>query len=210
MGGAGDNLPDLLKSWFRRFPHAGYGGTFFKWASASTRSPYNSWGNGAAMRVSPVGFAFGSLDETLIHARRSAEVTHDHPEGIKGAQAVAGVIFLARTGKTKDEIREFVDREIGYDLSQSWTRFDDVFLRCLLPGLRPQAITAFLESSTGKMQFERPFLLVGTRIRSLASLADCGGFLQRSTTISGWKSRIASPEMRVILNKYLLSFPSDG
>ena len=82
-------------------PHAGYGPGFSRWASSASTKPYNSWGNGSAMRVSPMGFAYESLEEVLHMAKKSADVTHNHEEVIKGAQATACPVFLARTGKTK-------------------------------------------------------------------------------------------------------------
>lgn len=95
----------------RRYPHAGYGGAFIRWLYASVPDPYNSWGNGAAMRVSPVGWAFDSDDAVLREAARTAEISHNHPEGIKGAQAAALAVFLARTTRDKKFIkRELVDR----------------------------------------------------------------------------------------------------
>src|SRR5205085_1505192 len=98
----GGNYVDLFHDYFHAYPHAGYGGTFIRWAGYRSREPYNSWGNGSAMRVSPISTAFETLDEVLAHARQSAEVTHNHPEGIRGAQATAAAILLARTGHTKD------------------------------------------------------------------------------------------------------------
>src|SRR5437764_262275 len=85
----GSPYVELLKRYYRAYPRAGYGGSFHQWARSDRPEPYNSWGNGAAMRVSPVGFAFDTLEEVLLEAKKSAEVTHDHPEGIKGAQSVA-------------------------------------------------------------------------------------------------------------------------
>ena len=138
LRGAGDDLVDRLKIWFCLFPQAGYGGTFIKWAGSSSRSPYNSWGNGSAMRVSPVGWAFDTLDDVLHHARRSAEVTHNHPEGIKGAEATAAAVFLARTGKSKAEIRAFVEERFGYDLKPVAGRYSsDVPVRRVVPGVGP-------------------------------------------------------------------------
>ena len=84
--------------------------------------PINSWGNGSAMRVSPVGFACDNLDDVLSQAKRSAEVTHDHPEGIKGAQAVASAVFLARTGQSKEQIKNYVERAFGYISTKRWMR----------------------------------------------------------------------------------------
>lgn len=101
----GDSLLGIMQDYGNRYPLAGYGSSFIRWLWADDPQPYNSWGNGSAMRVSPVGWAFDTLEETLVAARRSAEVTHNHPEGIKGAQATAACVFLARTGKSKQEIK---------------------------------------------------------------------------------------------------------
>ncbi len=113
----GGDYAQAYRSWFRRHPDRGYGDRFRLWAEADGAGPYGSLGNGSAMRVSPVGWAFDSLEEVLAEARRSAAVTHDHPAGIRGAQAVAGAVFLGRTGAGKREIRAFVEDSCGYDLS---------------------------------------------------------------------------------------------
>ncbi|WP_416139525.1 ADP-ribosylglycohydrolase family protein [Halomonas sp. HK25] len=112
----GGDFVDAYYSYFHRYPDAGFGGGFMRWAASRGRRPYFSWGNGSAMRVPPVGFAARSLEETLELAKRSAEVTHDHPEGIRGAQAVAAVIFLARQGADKASLCEEVEKRFGYDL----------------------------------------------------------------------------------------------
>ena len=118
------DLIDTLKDYFFRYPHAGYGGSFLRWArSLRTRTPYGSYGNGSAMHVSPVGWAYSSLEDVLHHAARTALVTHNHPEGVKGAQATATAIFLARTGSDKTAIRDYVEKTFGYDLRR---RLDDV------------------------------------------------------------------------------------
>jgi ADP-ribosylglycohydrolase len=144
----GSDLAVLFKEYARRYPNAGYGNTFSRWAASNSTKPYNSWGNGAAMRVSPVGFAYDSLDEVLERAGATAAVTHDHPEGVKGAQATATAVFLARTGSGKDEIRQTIESRFGYDLSP---RLDE-----LRPSFQfdvscqrtvPPAIMAFLEST---------------------------------------------------------------
>ncbi|WP_017297533.1 ADP-ribosylglycohydrolase family protein [Nodosilinea nodulosa] len=138
---------ERLKHYHQRFPKAGYGGTFNTWAGSGTRDPYNSWGNGSAMRVSPVGYAFDDLDQVLQEAKRTAAVTHNHPEGIKGAQATAAAIFLARIGQNKSEIKDYIESTFAYNLSQTLDdirpeyRFD---VSC--QGSVPQAITAFLEA----------------------------------------------------------------
>jgi ADP-ribosylglycohydrolase len=145
----GGDYVDNFHEYFHAYPGAGYGGSFTHWAILRNRSPYNSWGNGAAMRVSPVGFACESLDAVMAEARRSAEVTHNHPEGIRGAQATAVAVFLARTGRQKDDIKAYIAREFGYDLSE---RLDDIRQRygfdVSCQGSVPQSIIAFLESNS--------------------------------------------------------------
>ncbi len=137
-----------LKAFGCKYPNAGYGAAFFNWLFSPESRPYNSWGNGAAMRVSPVGFAFETLEEVLMEAEKSARVSHDHPEGIKGAQATALAVFLARTGSDKDEIRSEITRRFGYDLNR---RVDEIRpqysfdISC--QGTVPEAIIAFLEST---------------------------------------------------------------
>ena len=108
-----------MQKWGRRYPHAGYGGQFYDWMFEPHPHPYNSWGNGSAMRVSSAGWLFDTLEETLQAAEDTAIVTHNHPEGIRGAACVAAVIWMARNGKTKDEIRTFVTDSFGYDLSRT-------------------------------------------------------------------------------------------
>lgn len=144
----GGSLVDLFHDYVRRNPGRGYGSMFGEWARARSREPYHSYGNGSAMRVSPVGFAAETLDEALEGARRSAEVTHDHPEGIRGAQATAAVVFLARKQETRESIRRSIEARFGYDLGftldeiRPTYRFNET---CL--GTVPQAIVAFLEST---------------------------------------------------------------
>lgn len=137
-----------LKTFFARYPHAGYGGTFAVWAASNQADPYYSFGNGSAMRVSPVGWFFDDEQTVLDQAKASAAVTHNHPEGIKGAQAVALGVFLARKGWDKKDIRERIQTEFGYNLSvglediRSGYSFD---VTC--QGSVPQAIVAWLEST---------------------------------------------------------------
>ncbi len=144
----GKGYAEAFKEWGRLFPHAGYGGMFRRWLSSDDYSPYNSYGNGSAMRVSPVGFAFSSLDRVLEEAGKSAEATHNHPEGIRGAQAVAAAIFLAKTVGDKREIKKFIESNFHYDLNETLSdirphyRFNET-----CQGTVPQAIIAFLESN---------------------------------------------------------------
>lgn len=135
-------------------PERGYGGMFFRWlfmpsnfSRDGIRHPYNSFGNGSAMRVSAVGWMFDTLEETERVAEISASITHNHPEGIKGAQATAAAIFMARNGKTKKEIKDYITSKYGYDLNR---KLDDIRPRYgfneTCQGSVPEAIIAFLES----------------------------------------------------------------
>lgn len=142
------DLVENIKRWGRKYPKSGYGLRFWNWLQSEQTEPYNSWGNGSAMRVSPVGFAFNSLEEVLIQAEWSAEVTHNHPEGIKGAQAVAAAIYMARTGGSKKEIRDYIIKQFDYDLDRTCDEIRPVYLfneSC--QETVPEAIIAFLESS---------------------------------------------------------------
>jgi ADP-ribosylglycohydrolase len=143
----GAGYGEKLKEWYHRYPGRGYGGKFRQWAASGDMEPYGSWGNGSAMRVSPVGFAFDSLDRVLEEAERSSIVTHDHPDAVLGAQATAAAVFLARTGTSKAEMRGYIQETFGYPLDRTLEeirpsyRFDP---SCR--GTVPEAITAFLES----------------------------------------------------------------
>ncbi|MDT8307268.1 MAG: ADP-ribosylglycohydrolase family protein [Anaerolineae bacterium] len=137
-----------LRAFGRRYPRAGYGGTFRQWLFSDEMGPYNSWGNGSAMRVSPIGFAFDDEAAVLAQAEASAAVTHNHPEGIKGAQATALAVFLARTGTPKKEIRRRITAGFGYDLSLTVEQIRPTYhfdVSC--QGTVPEAIIAFLDAS---------------------------------------------------------------
>ncbi|MBH8563037.1 ADP-ribosylglycohydrolase family protein [Nostoc sp. CENA67] len=134
--------------YYRRYAYAGYGRNFREWAKSNSNEPYKSYGNGAAMRVSPIGFAFNDLDTVLREAQRSAEVTHSHPEGIKGAQAIAAAIFLARLGEDKVGIKSYIQATFGYDLRQTLNQIRPTYqYDSSCQGSVPQAIIAFLEST---------------------------------------------------------------
>ncbi len=127
---------------------AGYGGGFRQWLMNPAPTPYNSWGNGSAMRVSPVGFACPTMDAVMEEAERSAAVTHNHPEGIKGAQATALAIFLARSDANKDVIKEMITTAFGYDLDRTLDEIRPSYhfdVSC--QGTVPESIIAFLEST---------------------------------------------------------------
>ncbi len=129
------------------YPHSGYGKMFKNWLASDNPQPYNSYGNGSAMRVSPVGFACQNMEEVLKVAAQSAEVTHNHPEGIKGAQAIAAAVFLARTGQPKQAIRDFITEKFAYDLNFTMDSIRPSYkFDATCQGSVPQAIVAFLES----------------------------------------------------------------
>lgn len=139
---------DKFREYARAYPNRVYGAGFWAWVQSASRVPYNSWGNGAAMRVSPVGFAFDTLEDVLREARECAEVTHNHPEGVRGAQATAVAIFLAREGETKDAIRTTIQDRFGYDLGRTIDEIrPDYAFNESCQGTVPEAITAFLDAS---------------------------------------------------------------
>ena len=136
-----------MKKWGKKYPYAGYGARFINWVLTDDPEPYGSYGNGSGMRVSSVGWLYDSLERTREVARWTAEVSHNHPEGIKGAESVAAAIFMARTGASKDEIQDYIEEEFGYDLSRT---LDDI-----RPGYQhvedcmhtmPEAFECFLEA----------------------------------------------------------------
>ena len=141
-----ERLVNIMLDLCWKYPSRGYGGRFARWIHDKNPQPYDSFGNGSAMRVSPIGYYAKTLDEALTLAQISAEVTHNHPEGIKGAQATAAAIFLARQGKSKQEIRDYVEKTFGYDLSRSLDeirptfKFDETCQHTV-----PEAITCFME-----------------------------------------------------------------
>jgi ADP-ribosylglycohydrolase len=168
---SGTGYAGKLREYYRLYPERGYGPGFRRWAAAGRSTPYNSNGNGSAMRVSPIGFAFNTMEDVLREAKRSAEVTHNHPEGIKGAQAVAAAVFLARTGSSKEEIKAYIRETFGYTLSEpldgirTYYSFD---MTC--EGSVPQAITAFLESE-GYEDAVRKAISIGGDSDTIACMA---------------------------------------
>ena len=141
-------LTKSMRKWGKKYPDAGYGRKFLCWLREKDPKPYGSCGNGSAMRVSAAGWLFDTLEETREKARLTAEVTHDHPEGIKGAEATSGAIFLARTGRSKGEIRDYIVQEFGYDLSRTCDQIRPSYYHnesC--QKTVPEAITAFLEGT---------------------------------------------------------------
>ena len=135
-----------MQHWGRKYPRAGYGARFIYWLDEEEPQPYNSFGNGSAMRVSAAGWLYDSLERTREVARATAEVSHNHPEGIKGAEATASAIYLARKGKGKAEIKEYIISEFGYNLSRTCDEIRPFYYHVeSCQQTVPEAVTAFLE-----------------------------------------------------------------
>jgi ADP-ribosylglycohydrolase len=181
---SGGDFADHLRTWVRRYPHADYGGMFLRWAFADDRGPYGSWGNGSAMRVSPVAHAITETEAAMLMARQSAIVTHDHPEAVIGAQAVTMTIRLALGGQSRDLIRNAVEQRFGYDLSEtvdsirSWYAFD---VSCR--GTVPPAIICALEATNFEDSL-RNAVSIGGDTDTLACIT--GGIAEAMFGIPGW------------------------
>ena len=135
-----------MQKWGHKYPHAGYGGMFRQWLHEADPQPYGSYGNGSAMRVAAAGWLGDTLEQVRHLAVLSAEVTHNHPEGIKGAEAVAAAIWLARSGRSKEEIKAYIVKEFGYDLSRTCDEIRPTYYHVeSCQKTVPEAVTAFLE-----------------------------------------------------------------
>ncbi len=189
----------------RRHPNAGYGGSFIRWLFSASPEPYNSWGNGSAMRVGPIGFAFHTEDHVLKEAARTAEISHNHPEGIKGAQATALSVFLARTTRDKDLIKSEVTDRFGYDLDRTLDGIRpsygfDVSCR----GTVPEAIISFLESDSYE-DAVRNAISLGGDSDTLACIT--GGIAEAfygsvPSNIAKKAEEILTPDLRQILKAF--------
>ena len=148
LSDSSSDYDNTFRQFYRLYPDHGYGYGFSRWVMTDSKEPYNSYGNGSAMRVNPVGWAFDSLPEVLLEAKKSAMVTHNHVEGIKGAQAVAAAIFLARTGHSKPAIKDYLSSTFHYDLDRTLNDIRPHYtfdVSC--QGSVPESIIAFLEST---------------------------------------------------------------
>lgn len=161
-GGTADNFVESMKQFGKLYPDSGYGARFGNWLYSDVSEPYNSWGNGSAMRVSPCGWTCKTIGETERLAEISAAVTHNHPEGIKGAQATAAAIFLARAGSSKDSIKAYIEGKYGYDLSRTLDEIRPVYrFNESCQETVPEAIIAFLESTDFKNAIRNSISLGG-------------------------------------------------
>jgi len=146
-----NNIPyeESFYKWVSKYPNRGYGSSFFKWVVSKEKKPYKSKGNGAAMRVSPIGWLFNTEEDVLKEAKRSAEVTHNSKEGIESAQAVAMCIYLSRIKKSKEYIKEYITDKFNYDLNRKLDDIRDTYVHSMLAiNTVPESIICFLEGNS--------------------------------------------------------------
>ncbi|MDX9786872.1 MAG: ADP-ribosylglycohydrolase family protein [Desulfobacterales bacterium] len=201
----GAGYAESIIDFAQRYPNSGYGASFRDWMWSGDPKPYNSWGNGSAMRVSPVGFAFETVDEVLEEAKRSAEVTHNHPEGTRGAQATALAIFLARKVGNKKIIRDEIAGRFPYDMNRTVDeirhgyRFD---VSC--HGSVPESIISFLDSWSYESAIKNAISLGGDA-DTMACIA--GGIAQAYyRDIPGWIVEAVSEKLPADLMEVVVSF----
>ena len=199
-----EGLVQRMQSLGKRYPNAGYGGGFKRWLNDYHPKPYNSYGNGSAMRVSPIAFYAQSLEETLRLATISAKITHNHPEGIKGAKAIASTTYLARTGTSKTEIKVYVETNFKYNLN---LQLDDIrsiaYDAMSCQKTVPAAIWAFLEGE----DFEdviRIAVSLGGDSDTIAAMAGsiAQAFYGLPLKLATYCYALLTPNLRTILNKF--------
>ena len=194
-----------MQNWGKKYPNAGYGANFMHWLREQNPEPYGSYGNGSAMRVSSVGWIYKSLKRTREVARYTAKVSHNHPEGIKGAEATASAIYMARNGSSKDVIKKYIEREFHYNLDR---RLDDI-----RPSYHhvescqetvPEAMIAFFESTDFEDAIRNAVSLGGdtdTLGAITGSIAEAFYGIP-DALIEECKKRIYEDDMRSVLNKF--------
>lgn len=206
----GRDYSQSLKIYGRKYPGKKYGTTFSRWLRQDNAKPYFSWNNGAALRVSPVGFAARTISEAFDESFKCAEVSHNHPDGIKGAQAIALTVFLAKNGRTKEEIRNFIERTFGYNLQRKIEEIrPDYYYDQSAEGSVPEAVIAFLESSDYESAV-RLAVSLGGNSSSLACIT--GGIAQafyKDIPVYITKPVIEklSPELFDIINEFSERYP---
>lgn len=197
-------LVESMKRWGRAYPHAGYGSRFAGWLQLENSQPYHSFGNGSAMRVSSTAWLYHTMEEVRHAARLSAVVTHNHPEGIKGAEATASAIFLGRTGHSKEEIRQYMQEEFQYDLSRTCDEIRPAYRHvesCMETA--PQAITAFLESGDYEETI-RTAISLGGDTDTLAAIAGsiAEGYFGVPGVLKRECYRRIPPDMQEVLQRF--------
>ena len=177
-----DSVIKKMVSWAKQYPHAGYGARFRGWIY--NPKPYGSFGNGSAMRVSSVGWMYNSLEEVMDYAKLTAEVSHNHPEGIKGAQATASAIYLARIGTGKAEIKKQIETMFGYDLSRTLSEIRPQYHHVeSCQETVPEAITAYLEGNSFE-DVVRKAVSLGGDCDTLTAIA--ASIAEASYPVPGW------------------------
>lgn len=204
-------LTRIMQTLGRKYPDAGYGRHFIEWLHEEAPEPYNSWGNGSGMRVSPIGLYAKTIDEAMRLAKISAKVSHNHPEGIKGAQAIACGMVMFRQGRSKEEIRRFIEERFGYDLGRSIGEIRPTYtfdVSC--QGSVPVAITAFLEGNSFEEVIRLAISVGGDSdtIGAMAgALASCRYPIPKEIT---GKTRQRMPEELLGINDEFISFLQTG
>ena len=193
-----------MQKWGQKYPYAGYGSRFIHWISSKDPRPYGSYGNGSAMRVSPVGLAYDTLERTREVARATAVVSHNHPEGIKGAECTAAVMFLARTGATKEEIADYVIKEFGYDFSESLEamRARHEHLESCQDSL-PKALRSFMDGESYE-DVVRNAVSLGGDTDTLAAIAGAMGeaFFDMPFALKEMCLKNVKPDMFEVIRKF--------
>ncbi len=192
---------EAMQRWGRKYPYAGYGNRFIHWLGAEKPRPYGSYGNGSAMRVSAAGWLYATLERTREVARATANVSHNHPEGIKGAECTAAVIWLGRHGVTKDEIRDYVTKEFGYDISETLDemrarhRHDESCMDSL-----PKALRSFLDGESYE-DAVRNAVSLGGDTDTIAAIAGAmaEGFYGMPETLQDECMRFLGADMRDVI-----------
>lgn len=199
-----DTLVRSMQQLGRRYPRAGYGGRFRLWLREENPQPYNSWGNGSGMRVSPVALYAQTLPECLELAKRSAEVTHNHPEGIKGAQAVAAAAFMAAKGENRNAIKKIIADTFGYELNRSISQIRPGYeFTESCQGSVPEAIIAYLEST----DFEdalRNAISIGGDSDTIAAMAGAVAAAEYGipADIAAFCTAKLTPDLQAILTRF--------
>ena len=196
-------VKSMLK-WGRKYPYAGYGGNFRLWLLCDDPRPYGSFGNGSAMRVSAAGWLYDSLERTRKVARATAEVSHDHPEGIKGAECTAAVIYLARTGSSKEEIAEYVKSEFGYDFSET---LEEMRARHRMDESCQDALPKALRSFMDGVDFEdvvRNAISLGGDADTIGAIAGsmAEAFYEIPVALKGEAVQRVEDDMRAVLGQF--------
>jgi len=203
------DIASSLKKLAEKYYHLPYGGGFRRWIRSWDNKPYNSFGNGSAMRVSPVGFAYDSVEEVLHQSKRTAEVTHNHPEGIKGARATALAIYLARIGESKKTIRKEITDRFSYDLNRTVDEIrPDYRFDVTCQGSVPESIVAFLDADSWEDAVKKSVSLGGDA-DTMACIT--GGIAQAyykeipENIVEDVRNRLP-PDLREVLNEFNVKY----